>query len=90
MQFVKDTNFKKGNEDVKKDCRTPSFMSMDVDGRVLRFDSFSKLLSSGIRVGFVTGPPELVERIEYHAQASVLHSSGISQALVSGLFDQWR
>ena len=31
--------------------RTPSFLSMDVDGRVLRFDSFSKVLSSGIRLG---------------------------------------
>lgn len=69
--------------------RTPSFLSMDVDGRVLRFDSFSKLLSSGLRVGFVTGPPQLIERIELHQQASVLHSSGVSQALVAGLFNQW-
>ncbi len=69
--------------------RTPSFLSMDVDGRVLRFDSFSKLLSSGLRVGFVSGPPALIERIELHQQASVLHSSGVSQALVAGLFDQW-
>ena len=71
------------------DERIPSFFSMDVDGRVLRFDSFSKLLSSGLRVGFVTGPPALIERIELHAQASVLHSSGIAQALVAGLFDSW-
>ena len=69
--------------------RTPSFLSLDADQRVLRFDSFSKLLSSGIRVGFCTGPPPLVERIELHAQASVLHGSGVSQALVSGLFDAW-
>ena len=67
--------------------RTPSFLSLDADQRVLRFDSFSKLLSSGIRVGFCTGPPRLVERIELHAQASVLHGSGVSQALVAGLFD---
>ena len=53
---------------------------MDVDGRVLRFDSFSKLLSSGLRVGFVTGPPALIERIELHQQASILHSSGPSQS----------
>ena len=69
--------------------RTPSFLSLDADQRVLRFDSFSKLLSSGIRVGFCTGPPRLVERIELHAQASVLHGSGVSQALVSGLFEAW-
>lgn len=73
----------------KNESRKKSFMSMDVDGRVLRFDSFSKLLSSGLRVGFVTGPPELIERIELHAQASILHSSGVSQALVNGLFDSW-
>ena len=27
---------------------------------MLRFDSFSKLLSSGMRLGFATGPPALV------------------------------
>ncbi len=27
----------------------PSFLSMDEDGRVIRFDSFSKIFSSGIR-----------------------------------------
>ena len=35
--------------------RPQSFFSMDTDGRVLRFDSFSKVLSSGIRLGWVTG-----------------------------------
>lgn len=29
-----------------------SFMSMDVDGRVLRFDSLSKVISAGLRLGF--------------------------------------
>merc|ERR1712232_522836 len=69
--------------------RVPSLFSMDVDGRVLRFDSFSKLMSSGIRVGFCTGPPALVERLELHSQASILHSGGVSQALVAGIFNQW-
>jgi kynurenine/2-aminoadipate aminotransferase len=60
----------------------PSFLSMDVDGRVLRFDSFSKILSSGLRVGFVTGPSELLNRLNLHTQASNLHPSGLSQAVV--------
>ncbi|ESP03599.1 hypothetical protein LOTGIDRAFT_224237 [Lottia gigantea] len=60
----------------------PSFLSMDVDGRVLRFDSFSKLLSSGMRVGVVTGPKAIVNRIALHMQASVMHTSGISQVLM--------
>ncbi|KAK4021940.1 hypothetical protein OUZ56_007428 [Daphnia magna] len=69
--------------------RTPSFLSLDTDGRVIRFDSLSKVLSSGIRLGYVTGPRELVEPITYHMQVSVLHASSLSQVLVSELLKQW-
>lgn len=69
--------------------RTRSMFSMDIDGRVIRFDSFSKLLSAGIRVGFATGPAPLIERIELHTQAANLHTSGLSQAWVAALFDNW-
>lgn len=48
--------------------RPPSFLSMDTEGRVIRFDSFSKVLSSGLRLGFVTGPAPLIERINLHMQ----------------------
>lgn len=72
------------------DKRTPSFLSLDVDGRVVRTDSFSKILSAGIRVGFVTGPAELVERICLHNQASIMHNSGLSQTLVLALLRHWR
>lgn len=37
-------------------------------GRVLRFDSFSKVLSAGMRIGFVTGPAALVGRIDQHVR----------------------
>ena len=56
--------FREGGEE-----RVPSFLSMDEDGRVLRFDSFSKVLSSGIRLGFMTGPKPLIDRILLHVQA---------------------
>jgi hypothetical protein len=35
-------------------------------GRVLRFDSFSKILSAGIRIGFVTGPAPLLDTMDRH------------------------
>lgn len=57
----------------------PSFFSMDVEGRVLRFDSMSKVLSSGLRLGWVTGPKPLIQNIELHIQSSYLHSSTLSQ-----------
>jgi len=69
--------------------RPPSFFSMDTEGRVIRFDSFSKILSSGIRLGFVTGPKPIVDRVMLHMQVSVLHASSLSQVLVSNLLEQW-
>jgi kynurenine/2-aminoadipate aminotransferase len=67
----------------------PSFFSLDVEGRVLRFDSFSKILSSGLRLGMVSGPTGFVQRIDLVSQATALHTSGVSQALVSKLLKHW-
>lgn len=69
--------------------RIPSFLSMDEDGRVLRFDSFSKIISSGLRVGFVTGPAPLVERVVLHLMVSTMHTSSISQIMMSDLLNRW-
>ncbi|KAI8829097.1 pyridoxal phosphate-dependent transferase [Chytriomyces cf. hyalinus JEL632] len=71
------------------ETRTPSYFSMDVDGRVFRFDSFSKILSAGVRVGCVTGPKPLIERITLHSQASILHASGMSQLMVQKVLEHW-
>uniref|UniRef100_A0AAR2LA28 Aminotransferase class I/classII large domain-containing protein n=1 Tax=Pygocentrus nattereri TaxID=42514 RepID=A0AAR2LA28_PYGNA len=56
-----------------------TFLSLDVDGRVIRTDSFSKILSSGLRIGFVTGPKPLVDRVVLHIQASTMHTSTLTQ-----------
>lgn len=56
-----------------------SFLSLDTEGRVIRFDSMSKVLSSGLRLGWLTGPKALVKNIELHVQSSFLHSSTLSQ-----------
>jgi kynurenine/2-aminoadipate aminotransferase len=69
--------------------RVGSYFSIDVDGRVLRFDSFSKILSSGMRVGFASGPKELINRLVLHSQASNLHPSGISQIIVLSILRKW-
>ncbi|XP_057580187.1 kynurenine/alpha-aminoadipate aminotransferase, mitochondrial isoform X4 [Hippopotamus amphibius kiboko] len=67
----------------------PTFLSMDVDGRVIRADSFSKVLSSGLRIGFISGPKPLIERIVLHIQVSTMHPSTFAQLLVSQLLHQW-
>nr|XP_029522473.1 kynurenine/alpha-aminoadipate aminotransferase, mitochondrial [Oncorhynchus nerka]XP_029522474.1 kynurenine/alpha-aminoadipate aminotransferase, mitochondrial [Oncorhynchus nerka]XP_029522475.1 kynurenine/alpha-aminoadipate aminotransferase, mitochondrial [Oncorhynchus nerka]XP_029522476.1 kynurenine/alpha-aminoadipate aminotransferase, mitochondrial [Oncorhynchus nerka] len=67
----------------------PTFLSMDVDGRIIRTDSFSKILSSGLRIGFVTGPKPLVDRVVLHIQASTMHTSTFTQLMVSQLLHGW-
>lgn len=62
---------------------------MDVDGRVLRFDSLSKILSAGLRLGWVTGPKELVDRINMHTMVTNLQVSGVAQALAATLLQKW-
>eukprot|EP00300_Choanocystis_sp_HF-7_P035084 c48357_g1_i1.p1 GENE.c48357_g1_i1~~c48357_g1_i1.p1 ORF type:complete len:444 (+),score=68.00 c48357_g1_i1:20-1351(+) len=66
-----------------------SMQSQDTESRVLRFDSFSKVLSSGLRMGWVSGPAPLVEQLLLHTQSADMHSSGVSQAVVSALLGQW-
>ena len=50
--------------------RSPSYFSLELEqpevGRVLRFDSLSKVLSSGIRIGFLSGPEPLLQAIDMH------------------------
>lgn len=50
--------------------RPPSYFALElaqpVQGWVIRFDSLSKVLSSGIRVGFVSGPETIVKAIDDH------------------------
>ena len=59
----------------EKHLRAPSLFSLDTEGRVIRFDSFSKILSSGVRLGFVTGPKELIQRIVLHMQVTKMKYS---------------
>ncbi|XP_006277551.1 kynurenine/alpha-aminoadipate aminotransferase, mitochondrial isoform X1 [Alligator mississippiensis] len=67
----------------------PTFLSMDIDGRVIRTDSFSKILSSGLRIGFLTGPKPLIDRVILHIQVSTMHTSTFTQLMITQLLQQW-
>ena len=41
----------------------PELMKMDDDGRVVHAESFSKILSAGIRMGFVVGAAPVIEKM---------------------------
>ncbi|KAF6841578.1 aromatic amino acid aminotransferase I [Colletotrichum musicola] len=66
----------------------PSLLSMDTDGRVLRMDSFSKVLVPGSRLGWVTASAQVIERFIRHAEVANQGPSGFSQIAVWKLLDE--
>jgi aromatic amino acid aminotransferase I / 2-aminoadipate transaminase len=66
----------------------PSYLSLDVDGRVMRLDSFSKVISPGARVGWITASHQVVERFIRHSEFSTQNPSGFSQIFLYKLLDE--
>lgn len=71
------------------DKQPTSFFSLDTDGRVIRFDSFSKIMSAGIRVGVVTAHKNIISKFVLHMENSVLQASSLSQMFLYKLFENW-
>lgn len=65
----------------------PSILSMDVDGRVLRMDSFAKVVMPGARMGWVTASEQIIERYIRHAEVASQGPAGLSQVVLHKLLD---
>ncbi|RVD88401.1 uncharacterized protein DFL_002588 [Arthrobotrys flagrans] len=63
----------------------PSYVTIDTDGRVLRFDTFSKSMAPGCRLGWIIGHPAIVDRILRLSELTTRMPSGPTQALVAKL-----
>ena len=57
--------------------------------RVIRFDSFSKLFSGGMRLGYATGPKAIVQALDVVTSGTNLHTSNISQIVAYKLIEHW-
>ncbi|OHE93139.1 aromatic amino acid aminotransferase [Colletotrichum orchidophilum] len=67
----------------------PTYLKIDVDGRVMRMDSFSKVVSPGSRIGWITAPQAVIERYKTHADVSTQGPSGFSQLALFKLLDEF-
>lgn len=59
----------------------PTYKSMDVDGRVVYCGSFSKVLSAGMRIGFVNANKELISKIVVAKQVEDVHTNVLFQMI---------
>jgi 2-aminoadipate transaminase len=70
----------------------PTLRSLDGGLYVMYLGTFSKILSPGIRLGWVAAPGPVLEKINLGKQAADLCTSTLSQLMVSAYFEeaQWR
>jgi 2-aminoadipate transaminase len=70
----------------------PPLRVLDGGVYVMYLGTFSKILSPGIRLGWVVAPPPVLEKINLGKQASDLCTSTLSQLMVQAYFEEsrWR
>ena len=68
----------------------PPLLSLDGGVYVMYLGTFSKILSPGIRLGWVVAPPPVVEKINLGKQATDLCTSTLSQLMVRAYFEHGR
>jgi 2-aminoadipate transaminase len=70
----------------------PPLYALDGGVYVMYLGTFSKILSPGIRLGWVVAPPPVLEKINLGKQAADLCTSTLSQLMVQAYFEQarWR
>ena len=66
----------------------PSYLSLDVDGRVMRLDSFSKVIAPGLRASWITASEQIVERFTRHSEVCIQNPSGVSQIILFKLLEE--
>lgn len=59
----------------------PTLKSLDTDGRVIYAGSFSKILSPGMRLGYLVAPEMLAEKIEMLKQVNDVHTPMLTQLM---------
>ncbi|MEF8873985.1 MAG: PLP-dependent aminotransferase family protein [Candidatus Thermoplasmatota archaeon] len=57
----------------------PHLMSLDTEDRVVRLETFSKILAPGFRIAWTTGPEELIEKMVIAKQATDLCTNPFGQ-----------
>lgn len=67
----------------------PTIKSLDTEGRVVYCGSFSKILSPGIRVGYLCGPQSVLEKAVIIKQGQDVHTNMLLQMVCYQFFNEY-
>lgn len=67
----------------------PTIKSLDTEGRVIYVGSFSKILSPGIRVGFVLANRSVISKLTVAKQVSDVHTNLMYQMIASDMITKY-
>lgn len=86
-ELASEYNFIVAEDDPYRDLRyagkpVRSIKSFDPDGHVVFMGSFSKIISPGIRVGYMAGTQEIIRKCTIGKQSTDVHTSNLTQAVV--------
>ena len=63
----------------------PSLRSLDKDNRVVQMKTFSKIFSPGFRLGWIVGPPDILDKLVMAKQGTDLCTSAFSSIMAGYL-----
>lgn len=67
----------------------PSYLTIDDVGLVVRIDTFSKVFSPGLRLGWMVSHVNFIKKLSLYTSLSTRAASGVSQLLINNIAHAW-